>query len=113
MWSIFRLFVYVAAGRICAAYPVTQIVMLIVAGVTSGFVAPGVQARSGKPFRLTQEFGGGIVLAGGGTIAAAAVGVGVGCEGIGDAVAVPPQLTAKTATTIRRAARNRGLRPTK
>ena len=64
MWSTFKLFVYVAAGRICAAYPVTQIVMLIVACVTSGFVAPGVQPRSGRPFRLTQEFGAGIVLAG-------------------------------------------------
>ena len=86
--------------------------MLIVACVTSGFVAPGVQPRSGRPFTLTQEFGGVIVLAGGGTIAAAVVGV--GCEGIGDAVAAaPPQLAAKTATTIRRAARNRGLRPTK
>ena len=114
MWSIFRPFVYVAAGRICTAYPVTQIVMLMVACVTSGFVAPGVQARSGKPFRLTHEFGGRIALPGGGTIAAAVVGVGVGCEGIGDAVAAaPPQLTAKTATTIRRASRNRGLRPTK
>src|SRR5438105_9882971 len=114
MWSIFRLFVYVAAGRTCAAYPVTQIVMLIVACVTSGFVAPGVQPRSGRPFTLTQEVGGVIVLAGGGTIAAAVVGVGVGCEGIGDAVAAaPPQLAAKTATTIRHAARNRALRPTK
>src|SRR5437660_11309103 len=88
--------------------------MLIVVCVTSGFVAPGVQPRSGRPFTLTQEFGGVIVLAGGGTIAAAVVGVGVGCEGIGDAVAAaPPQLAAKTATTIRRAPRNRGLRPTK
>src|SRR5438105_182871 len=116
MWSIFRLFVYVAAGRTCAAYPVTQIVMLIVACVTSGFVAPGVQPRSGRPFTLTQEVGGVIVLAGGRTIAAAVVGVGVGCEGIGDAVAAaPPQLTAKTATTVttvRHAARNRALRPT-
>src|SRR5205814_5795669 len=113
MWSIFRPFVYVAAGRICAAYPDTQIVMLMVACVTSGFVAPGVQSRSGKPFRLTQEFGGRIALACGGTIAAMVVGVGVGCEGIGDAVAAAlPQLTAKTATTIRHAARNRALRPT-
>jgi len=84
-----------------------------VACVTSGFVAPGVQARSGKPLRLTHEFGGRIALACGRTIAAAVVGVGVGCEGIGDAVAAaPPQLTAKTATTIRHAARNRALRPT-
>src|SRR5438552_3559400 len=105
MWSIFRLFVYVAAGRICAAYPVTQIVMLIVACVTSGFVAPDVQPRSGKPFRLRHEFGGGIALACGRTIAAAVLGV--GCEGIGDAVAAaPPQLAAKTATMIRRAAGN-------
>src|SRR5437868_14063464 len=88
--------------------------MLIVACVTSGFVAPGVHPRSGKPFRLRHEFGGGIALAGGGTIAAAVVGAGVGCEGIGDAVAAaPPQLAAKTATTIRRAPRHRGLRPTK
>src|SRR5207247_6609675 len=88
--------------------------MLIVACVTSGFVAPGVQARSGKPFRLTHEFGGRIALACGRMIAAAVVGVGFGCEGIGDAVAAaPPQLAAKTATTIRRAPRNRGLRPTK
>src|SRR5438046_3765467 len=88
--------------------------MLIVACVTSGFVAPGVQARSGKPFTLTQEFGSAIVLAGGGTIATAVVGVGVGCKGIGDAVAAaPPQLAAKAATTIRRAPRNRALRPTK
>src|SRR5438067_4422883 len=102
MWSIFRLFVYVAAGRICAAYPDTQIVMLIVACVTSGFVAPGVQPRSGKPFRLRHEFGGRIALVGGRTIAAAVVGV--GCEGIGDGVAAaPPQLAAETATTIRRA----------
>src|SRR5206468_2010469 len=58
-------------------------------------------------------FGGRTGLAGGGTIAAAVVGVAVGCEGIGDAVAAaPPQLTAKTATTIRHAARNRALRPT-
>src|SRR5438552_17341123 len=114
MWSIFRPFVYVAAGRICTAYPVTQIVMLMVACVTSGFVAPGVQARSGKPFRLEHEFGGRIALVWGRTIAAAVVGVGVGCEGIGDAVAAaPPQLTAKTAMTIRHAARNRRLRPTK
>src|SRR5438128_1220619 len=85
--------------------------MLIVACVTSGFVAPGVQARSGKPLRLTHD--GRIALACGRTIAAAVVGVGVGCEGIGDAVApAPPQLTAKTATTIRLAARNRALRPT-
>src|SRR5881392_467875 len=85
--------------------------MLIVACVTSVFVAPGVQPRSGKPFRLTHEFGGRIALVGGRTIAAAVVGV--GCEGIGDAVAAaPPQLTAKTATTIRHAARNRALRPT-
>src|SRR5439155_9944534 len=91
MWSIFRLFVYVAAGRICAAYPVTQIVMLMVACVTSGFVAPGVQARSGKPFRLTHEFGGRIALACGRMIAAAVVGVGFGCEGIGDAVAAAPR----------------------
>src|SRR5438477_524072 len=113
MWSTFRLFVYVAAGRTWAAYPVTQIVMLIVACVTSGFVAPGVQSGSGRPFRLTHEFGAGIVPAASGTIAAAVVGVGVGCEGIGDAVAAAlPQLTAKTATTIRHAARNRALRPT-
>src|SRR5437667_743175 len=81
--------------------------------MTSGFVAPGVQPGSGRPFRLTHEFGAGIVPAGGRTIVAAVVGVGVGCEGIGDAVAAaPPQLTAKTATTIRHAARNRALRPT-
>src|SRR5207248_7692549 len=86
--------------------------MLIVACVTSVFVAPGVQPRSGNPFRLTHEFGGGVALAGGGTIAAGVVGV--GCDGIGDAIAAaPPQLAAKAATTIRRAARNRGLRPTK
>src|SRR5439155_444336 len=42
--------------------------MLIVACVTSGFVAPGVQARSGKPLRLTHEFGGRTGLAGGVTI---------------------------------------------
>src|SRR5947208_1622696 len=47
--------------------------MVIVACVTSGFVAPGVQPRSGKPFRLRHEFGGGIALAGGGTLAAAVV----------------------------------------
>ena len=81
--------------------------------MTSGFVAPGVQPGSGRPFRLTHEFGAGIVPAGGGKIAAADVGVGVGCEGIGDAVAAAlPQLTAMTATTIRHAARNRALRPT-
>src|SRR5947209_4482185 len=111
MWSIFRLFVYVAAGRICAAYPVTQIVMLIVACVTSGFVAPGVQRRSGRPFALVQEFGSGIEMVGDGRIAAAIVGVGAGCDGIAGVAAAPPQLAAKTATTIRRAARNRGPGP--
>src|SRR6266550_7579867 len=113
MWSTFKLFVYVAAGRICAAYPVTQTVLLIVACVTSGFVAPGVQRRSGRPFALVQELGDGIEMDGDGRIAAAIVGVGVDFDGVAGIAAAPPQLMAKTATTIRRAARNRGPGPTK
>ena len=42
MSSIFKPFVFVAGGRIWATYPLRQMVMPIVAWVTSGFVAPGV-----------------------------------------------------------------------
>src|SRR2546421_12734252 len=102
---------YVAAGRICAAYPVTQIVMLIVAWVTSEFVAPGVQPRSGRPFALAQGVDGGDVLAGGGTTAAAIVGVGDGR--VETAVApAPPQAAAKATTRRTIPPRNRGIRPT-
>jgi hypothetical protein len=75
--------------------------------VTSGFVAPGVQIRSGRPFALTQELGGGIEMVGDGRIAAAIVGVGAPCDGAMDAVApAPPQLMANEATKIKRAARD-------
>src|SRR5437773_10193328 len=102
MWSIFRLFVYVAAGRIWAAYPVTQIVMLIVACVTSGFVAPGVHARSGRPFALTQEFGSGTAPVDRGTSAAGVVGVGEVdfSEGSKSARGAAPPQPAVTATAI-------------
>ncbi len=40
-------------GRTLAVQPETQIVVWIVACVTSGFVAPGVHTASGKPLRST------------------------------------------------------------
>src|SRR5438046_9799405 len=112
MWSIFRLFVYVAAGRISAAYPVTQIVMLIVAWVTSGFVAPGVHARSGRPFALTQEFGGGTAPVDVGTSAPAIVGIGGCCEGSTAALGVAaPQPAARLKAIATLAARRRASHP--
>jgi len=57
-----------------------------------------------------QVFGGGIVLVGGGRMAAAIVGVGgVGEELEVTAAGPPPQLAAKAATRITRAAQNHGL----
>src|SRR5882762_4064969 len=100
MWSIFRLFVYVVAGRICAAYPITQIVMLIDAWVTSGLIAPGVHTRWGGRLALVHEFGSETAMVGDGTIAAASVGVEV-CDGVDKGAATPPQLTAIAVTTIR------------
>ena len=90
--------------------------MLIVAWVTLGFVAPGVQPRSGSPFAAMHEFGGGTVPVGPGASAAAVVGVTIGvvCEEIeGAGTAADSQLTAKEVTKIRLTTRDRGERPFK
>src|SRR5437588_10375571 len=107
MSSIFRPFVYVAGGRIWATYPLTQMVMPIVAWVTSGFVAPGVHLRSGRPFALVHELGGGTLAVGIGTIAAAAVGFPAG-DASDAARGAAPQLTANATTQITLAVRDPG-----
>src|SRR5438309_10755344 len=86
--------------------------MLTVAWVTSGFVAPGVQARSGRPLELLHEFGGGTVAVGIATSATAAVAVGPPSVGSDPARGTEvPQPIAKTATTITPAALCRGAHP--
>src|SRR5438093_6826510 len=87
-------------------------VMRMVASVTSGFVAPGVHVRSGRPFAVVQEFGSEMVPVGWATSAAAVVGVGLAAVGErSTATDAAPQLPAKAAMTITLAARDSGLCP--
>jgi hypothetical protein len=92
-----------------------QIVILIVAWETSGFVAPGVHTRSGRPLALTQEFGGGTVPVGTDTIATAIVGVAplVCADSDGVLGVAAAQLAANAATMNTLATRDREVRPFK
>src|SRR5881394_2505368 len=86
--------------------------MLIVAWVTSGFVAPSVHARSGSPAALAHEFGGGTGSVGAGTSAPAVVGIGGCCEGSTAALGVAaPQPTARPKAIATLAARRRASHP--